>query len=209
MMPKTASVKEKPNRATASAQLKAALPKLAIVPATGEEKKVRGIKLKTVSTLTMAFALLCLGAFMAGRPSVSAAGPMSTIPELKERAMFQGLRTATYQVKDLARAKDWYSTVLGVKPYFDQPFYVGFNIGGYELGLVPDSEAGEARAPAGIAYWGVKDARGAYQHLLDFGAKTQEPIQDVGEGILIGAVHDPFGNVLGIIQNPNFKAVEN
>jgi predicted enzyme related to lactoylglutathione lyase len=93
-----------------------------------------------------------------------------------------------------------------VKPYFDQPFYVGFNVGGYELGLVPDSEAGEERAPAGIAYWGVKDARDAYQHLLDFGAKVQEPVQDVGEGILIGAVHDPFGNVLGIIQNPNFKA---
>ena len=123
--------------------------------------------------------------------------------------MFQGLRTATYQVKDLTRAKEWYSTVLGVKPYFDQPFYVGFNIGGYELGLVPDSEADAERASAGIAYWGVKDARSAYQHLLDFGAKTQEPIQDVGEGILIGAVHDPFGNVLGIIQNPNFKAAEN
>lgn len=207
-MPKTALVKRKPRRAAAFAELKAASLKLAIVPAACEETEIRGVKLRTVSTLTMAFALLCLGAFMAGRPSVSAAGPMSTIPELKERAMFQGLRTATYQVKDLARAKEWYSTVLGVKPYFDQPFYVGFNIGGYELGLVPDSEAGEERAPAGIAYWGVKDARGAYQHLLDFGAKKQEPIQDVGEGILIGAVHDPFGNVLGIIQSPNFKATE-
>jgi predicted enzyme related to lactoylglutathione lyase len=206
MTPKTTSAKKKPRRSAASAQLKAVAPKLAIVPA-AEEKKVRGVKLKTVSTLTMAFALLCFGAFMAGRPSVSAAGPMITIPELEERAMFQGLRTATYQVKNLARAKEWYSTVLGVKPYFDQPFYVGFNIGGYELGLVPDSEAGGERTPAGIAYWGVKDARSAYQHLLDFGAKTQEPIQDVGEGILIGAVHDPFGNVLGIIQNPNFKAV--
>ena len=205
-MPKTASAKKEPRRTAPPSQLKAAPPKFAIVPAAGEEKRARGVKLKTVSTLTMGFALLCLGAFMAGRPSASAAGPMTTIPKLKERAMFQGLRTATYQVKDLARAKEWYSTVLGVKPYFDQPFYVGFNIGGYELGLVPASEAGEARAPAGIAYWGVRDARSAYQHLLGFGAKTQEPVQDVGEGILIGAVHDPFGNVLGIIQNPNFKA---
>ena len=208
-MPKTALVKRKPRRAGPLAQLKAASPKLAIVAAACEEKRVRGVKLKTVSTWTMAFALVCFGAFMAGRPSVSAARPTATIPELKERAMFQGLRTATYQVKDLARAKEWYSTVLGVKPYFDQPFYVGFNIGGYELGLVPDSEAGEDRAPAGIAYWGVKDARRAYQHLLDFGAKAQEATQDVGEGILIGAVHDPFGNVLGIIQNPNFKPAAN
>jgi len=65
MMPKTASAKKKPRRADASAQLKAASPKLAIVPAAGEEKMVRGVKLKTVSTLTMAFALVCLGAFMA------------------------------------------------------------------------------------------------------------------------------------------------
>ncbi len=205
-MPKSASAKRKPRRAAGSAQFVPASPKLAIVPAVAAEKRVRGVKLKTVSTLTMAFALICLGAFMAGRPSVSAEGPIATIPELKERAMLQGLRTATYQVEDLARAKEWYSTVLGLKPYFDQPFYVGFNVGGYELGLVPATDAGEKRAPAGIAYWGVKDAHDAYQHLLDFGAKPQEPVQDVGEGILIGAVYDPFGNVLGIIQNPNSKA---
>jgi len=205
-MPKRTSAKRKPRRVAASAQFVPAAPKLAIVPAAGGEKPVRGVKLKTVSTLTMTFALICLGAFMAGRPSASADGPIATIPELKERAMLQGLRTATYQVKDLARAKEWYSTVLGVKPHFDQPFYVGFNVGGYELGLVPATDAGEKRAPSGIAYWGVKDAVDAYQHLLNFGAKAQEPVQDVGEGILIGAVHDPFGNVLGIIQNPSFKA---
>ena len=170
-MPKIAPAKQKPRRASASAQLKAVAPKLAIVPAAGEEKRLAASKLKMVSTLTMAFALLCLGAFMAGRPSVSAAGPMTSIPELKERAMFQGLRTATYQVKDLARAKEWYTTVLGAKPYFDQPFYVGFNIGGYELGLVPDSEAGEERAPAGIAYWGVKDARSALSTSARFRSK--------------------------------------
>lgn len=78
-MPKTTSARKKLRRATASAQLKAASPKLAIVPA-AEEKKVRGVKLKTVSTLTMGFALLCLGAFMAGRPPVSTAGPTKTIP---------------------------------------------------------------------------------------------------------------------------------
>ncbi len=205
-MPKTASAKRKPGRVAASPQFVPGSPKLAVVPLAAEEERVRGVKLKTVSMLTMIFALVCFGAFMAGRPSASAAGPMATIPELKERAMLQGLRTATYQVKDLDRAKEWYSTVLGVKPYFDQPFYVGFNVGGYELGLVPATDAREKRAPAGIAYWGVKDAREAYQHLLNFGAKAQEPVQDAGEGILIGAVHDPFGNVLGIIQNPNFKA---
>jgi predicted enzyme related to lactoylglutathione lyase len=119
--------------------------------------------------------------------------------------MFQGLRTAAYQVKELDKAKAWYGKVLGLQPYFDQPFYVGFNVGGFELGLVPAEDAKPNRAPAGIAYWGVPDAQAAYKRLVELGASGFESIQDVGEGILIGAVRDPFGNVLGVIQNSNFK----
>lgn len=119
--------------------------------------------------------------------------------------MFLGLRTASYEAKDLAAAKAWYGKILGISPYFDEPFYVGFNVGGYELGLVPSDDAGPKRATAGVAYWGVADARTAYKRLLDMGATPLVEIQDVGEGILIGQVHDPFGNVLGVIENPNFK----
>jgi len=119
--------------------------------------------------------------------------------------MFLGLRTVVYQVQDLSKATKWYSGVLGSQPYFDQPFYAGFNVGGYELGLVPQPEAGPKRAASGLAYWGVADARAAYQKLVELGATPNEPVQDVGEGILVGSVHDPFGNVLGVIQNPNFK----
>jgi predicted enzyme related to lactoylglutathione lyase len=123
----------------------------------------------------------------------------------REPFMFLGLRTAAYQAKELDKAKAWYSDVLGLQPYFDQPFYVGFNIGGFELGITPEAGAALNRKPAGIAYWGVADAQAAYQRLIELGATGYEPVQDVGEGILIGAVHDPFGNVLGVIQNPNFK----
>lgn len=119
--------------------------------------------------------------------------------------MFLGLRTAVYQVQDLDKARSWYSNILGTQPYFDQPFYIGYNVGGYELGLAPDPDADEKRSAAGIAYWGVQDARAAYERLLALGATEQEPVQDVGEGILIGAVRDPFGNILGVIQNSNFK----
>jgi catechol 2,3-dioxygenase-like lactoylglutathione lyase family enzyme len=119
--------------------------------------------------------------------------------------MFLGLRTVVYQVQDLAKATKWYSEVLELQPYFDQPFYVGFNVGGYELGLIPEPEAGRKRAASGLAYWGVADAHAAYQRLLDLGATANEPVQDVGDGILAGSVHDPFGNVLGIIVNPHFK----
>src|ERR1700732_880733 len=122
--------------------------------------------------------------------------------------MFQGLRTVIYPVADVGRAKAWYTTVLGQDPYFDQPFYVGFNVGGYELGLLPEKDAAAKRARAGVAYWGVEDAPAAYKRLVEMGAAPLEEIQDVGGGILIGAVRDPFGNVLGIIQSPTFQPGE-
>ena len=115
-----------------------------------------------------------------------------------------GLRLAKYSVVDITKAKEWYTEVVGHGPYFDEPFYVGFNIGGFELGLVPDG--GEPlRAEAGVAYWGVADAEAAYARLLLLGATPQDPVQDVGGGIKAGAVHDPFGNVFGVIENPHFK----
>jgi predicted enzyme related to lactoylglutathione lyase len=168
------------------------------------EKPVRGVKLKTVSTVTIIFALACLAAFMAGRVPTIAADSQQTA--VKESPMFLGLMNATYQAKNLDAAKAWYSKALGIQPYFDQPFYVGFNVHGYELGLVPETTAGEKRAAAGVAYWRVEDARAVYQHLIELGATAREPVQDVGGDILVGTVHDPFGNVLGVIQNPHFKA---
>ncbi|MFY9751221.1 MAG: VOC family protein [Candidatus Acidiferrales bacterium] len=138
----------------------------------------------------------------------ASAASAAAIPAKEAQSMFLGLRLAVYSAKDLAKAKAWYATVLGVPPYFDQPFYIGFNIHGYELGLVPEPEAAPNRSSAGIAYWGVSDARAAYKRLLDLGATPREEIQDVGGGILAGTVHDPFGNVLGVIENPHFKVTE-
>jgi predicted enzyme related to lactoylglutathione lyase len=119
--------------------------------------------------------------------------------------MMLGLRSAIYPVADLPEAKRWYAQLLGRAPYFDQPFYVGFEVGGFELGLLP---AGEA-ATAGVqALWGVSDAKAAYAKLLDLGATALEPPTDVGEGILVAAVRDPFGNRLGLIENPHFSAAK-
>lgn len=120
--------------------------------------------------------------------------------------MILGLRTVIYPAPDLARAKQWYSEVLGQPPYFDQPFYVGFNVGGFELGLLPDGTPGTTGAQA---LWGVADAAAAHARLLALGATALEPVTEVGEGIKVAAVSDPFGNRLGIIENPMFdpKAV--
>ena len=118
--------------------------------------------------------------------------------------MIQGLRTVIYYVKDLAKAKEWYTKIFQKTPYFDQPYYVGFNIEGFELGLQPD-EQGENFDNNTVAYWGVKDARTVYRHLLENGSIADEEIKDVGGGILLGTVIDPAGNVFGIIENPHFQ----
>src|ERR1044072_5274447 len=118
--------------------------------------------------------------------------------------MFLGLRTAAYYVPDIANARDWYTSVLGFAPYFDQPFYVGFNVGGYELGLQP-AEDSAIKSEAVVAYWGVEDAAAALQHLLERGATLNEAVQDVGEKIKVANAKDPFGNVFGVIENPHFK----
>jgi predicted enzyme related to lactoylglutathione lyase len=117
--------------------------------------------------------------------------------------MFLGLRTAVYYVADIEQGKAWYSSILGIAPYFDQPFYVGFNVGGFELGLQPD-ESSRVKGDAHVAYWGVESAESAYARLLELGAASNEEIQDVGEGIKVATVKDPFGNVFGIIENPHF-----
>jgi predicted enzyme related to lactoylglutathione lyase len=78
---------------------------------------------------------------------------------------FLGLRTAIYHAHDLATAKSWYSKIRGIEPYFDQPFYVGFNVGGYELGLDPDPSS-SAGSGGVVVYWGVSDADAALKRLL-------------------------------------------
>ena len=120
--------------------------------------------------------------------------------------MFQGLRTVIYHVSDMERAKAWYTEVLGQPPYFDQPYYVGFNVGGYELGLHPsDSSTDAEKATSVVTYWGVDDIEATHARLLELGASARTGLMDVGEGIKVADVLDPFGNVVGIIYNPHFK----
>ncbi|MBO0948053.1 VOC family protein [Fibrella forsythiae] len=115
---------------------------------------------------------------------------------------FLGLRTAIYAAPDLEQAKTWYTAFLGIAPYFDEPFYVGFNVGGYELGLDPDLTPAEGTP---VSYWGVADVEATWQALLTLGATAQQEPQHVGSDIIVATLNDPFGNTLGIIQNPHFK----
>jgi predicted enzyme related to lactoylglutathione lyase len=116
---------------------------------------------------------------------------------------FLGLRTAIYFVSDMDEAKAWYRTLLRVDPYYDSPDYVGFNVAGFELGLHPVSD-GKKPGPGVETYWGVANMDEAWARVTAIGARVVDPPNDVGEGILVAAVADPFGNVIGLIQNPNF-----
>jgi predicted enzyme related to lactoylglutathione lyase len=116
-----------------------------------------------------------------------------------------GLRTGMYHVADLPAAKEWYTRVLGKPPYFDEPFYVGFDVGGYELGLNPDTSKIRPGAGGVVVYWGVANADRAHARLLQLGAQEVEPVADVGGGIRVAVVRDPFDNLFGVIENPNFK----
>jgi len=117
----------------------------------------------------------------------------------------KGLRTAIYQVADIQAAKVWYTQAFGVAPYFDEPFYVGFDIGGYELGLQPEEKPTCDKVESVVAYWGVENVATEFERLLGLKATSFEKPQEVGGGIIVAKLKDPWGNIIGLIYNPHFK----
>jgi lactoylglutathione lyase len=103
-------------------------------------------------------------------------------------------------------AKDWYSKAFDTEPYFDEPFYIGFNIGGYELGLQPekDGESG-LKLPSVISCWATENVQIEYDKLIRLGAKPYEEPRNVGGELIVATVYDPWGNLIGLIYNPYFK----
>jgi catechol 2,3-dioxygenase-like lactoylglutathione lyase family enzyme len=95
--------------------------------------------------------------------------------------MIQGLRSAIFKVNDLEEAKRWYTQLLGFGPYFDEPFYVGYNVGGFELGLDPDGEGVTVGNNVNV-YWGVSDAAAKVEELRSAGIEIDSEPQDVGGG---------------------------
>jgi predicted enzyme related to lactoylglutathione lyase len=119
--------------------------------------------------------------------------------------MIQGLGTVIYHVPDLERAKTWYAAAFQQQPYFDQPFYVGFNIAGYELGLHPSQATNQTGRGGVVAYWRVANIESAVRHFASVGAAVTAPPRDVGDGIKVATVTDPFGNDVGLLENPHFQ----
>jgi predicted enzyme related to lactoylglutathione lyase len=111
--------------------------------------------------------------------------------------MTEGVRTIIYPVKDIARAKTLFSQLLGAEPYADQAYYVGFRVGGQEIGLDP-----HGHHHGMTAYWHVDDIRKSLRLLLDAGAQELQGVKDVGGGKLIASAKDADGNIIGLIQSP-------
>ena len=95
-----------------------------------------------------------------------------------------------------------------VEPYFNEPFYVGFNIGGFELGLMPEEGEPKPKGENVLTYWGIKseaELNKEYKRLIKLGATDLEPPHNVGGPLVVAAVKDPWGNAIGLIYNPVFK----
>jgi predicted enzyme related to lactoylglutathione lyase len=114
--------------------------------------------------------------------------------------MTSGIRTIIYPVKDLAKAKTLYGRFLGVEPYADTPYYVGFRLGDQEVGLDPHGHSQGMTGPVGYRH--VDDIKESLEQLLDAGAEEQQAIKDVGGGLLIATVKDADGNIIGLKQSP-------
>ena len=110
--------------------------------------------------------------------------------------MGKSINLIVYPVNDLEAAKTFYSAFLGVEPYADSPYYVGYRVGDREIGLDPNSTVGP------IAYTDVDDIHESLQQMTDAGAEIVQDVKDVANGLLIAQVKDASGNVVGLRRQP-------
>jgi len=117
----------------------------------------------------------------------------------RDLGMFKKLRTVIYYVPDLQKAKEWYIGLTGVQPYFDEAFYVGFDFNGCELGLHPQDET-VIPGNQTVSHWAVEGIENCVAKLVDKGASILYKVSDVGGGIKVATVIDPWGNAVGLIE---------
>ncbi|MFC9926534.1 VOC family protein [Streptomyces sp. NPDC127190] len=114
--------------------------------------------------------------------------------------MTAGLQTIIYPVKDPERAKALFTALLGVEPFVDAPYYIGFKAAGQDIGLDPNGHAQGLTGP--VPFWHVTDLRERLTALLAAGAELLQDVRDVGNGRLVASVKDPDGNLVGLLQDP-------
>ena len=113
--------------------------------------------------------------------------------------MTSGVKTIIFPVSDIAQAKAIFAALLGVEPATDESYYVGYPVGGQDVGLDPNGHGKGMTGP--VAYWHVDDIEASLQRLLDAGAETRQAIREVGGGRRVATVVDGDGNAIGLLQD--------
>ena len=111
----------------------------------------------------------------------------------------EGIKTVLHPVSDLGKAKEMYAALLGIQPQVDSDYYVGFDVAGQQIGLVPGGGPQGMTSP--VAYWHVADIEAKLAEVTAAGATVKEAAHDVGGGRLVATITDPDGNVLGLVQD--------
>lgn len=114
--------------------------------------------------------------------------------------MNHGITTVIYPVKDITQAKALYGTLLGVEPYMDEPYYVGYKVNGQDIGLDPNGYSKGMTGP--LSYYHVDDIKQSLQALIDAGAQLHQDVKNVGGGKLTASAKDADGHIIGLIQLP-------
>ncbi|MEU4314702.1 VOC family protein [Nocardia sp. NPDC024068] len=109
------------------------------------------------------------------------------------------IKTVLHPVTDLGKAKGVYAALLGIAPQTEGTYYIGFDIAGQHIGLVPGGGPQQMTGP--VAYWHVPDIEAKLAEVVAAGATVREPLREVGEGRRVATVTDPDGNVLGLLQD--------
>jgi len=110
-----------------------------------------------------------------------------------------GIKTVLHPVSDLAAAKAVYTALLGTPPQADSSYYVGYEVAGQQIGLVPGG--GQEKMTSPVAYWHVADIKAKLAEVTEAGATVRDDVRDVGGGRLVATFTDPDGNVLGLLQD--------
>jgi len=107
--------------------------------------------------------------------------------------------TVLHPVTDLAKAKAVYAALLGAEPTADSEYYVGFDVEGQHIGLVPGGAAQGMTGP--VTYWPVADIEAKLAELTTAGGSVKDAPKEVGGGRVVATFTDPDGNVLGLYQD--------
>ncbi len=110
--------------------------------------------------------------------------------------MNKGIKTVVYPVTDLGRAKAIFSKLLGVDPYADAPYYVGYKVNDIDIGLDPNGHK-----EGMTVYYEVDDIRQSLQALKDAGAQVLQEVKNVGGSRMIASVKTADGNIIGLQQD--------